>query len=55
LGNRLPYRDQAIFQATNGVPRKVNLLAHLALNIAALQQTERVSADHIQSAVEEMG
>jgi type II secretory pathway predicted ATPase ExeA len=46
---------EAIFQATNGLPRKVNLLAHLALNIAALQQAELVSADHIQSAVEEMG
>jgi general secretion pathway protein A len=46
---------EAIFQATNGLPRKVNLLAHLALNIAALQQAERISANHIQSAVEEMG
>lgn len=46
---------ESMFQATNGLPRKVNLLAHLALNIAALQKTEGVSADHIRSAVEEMG
>ena len=46
---------EAIYQATNGLPRKVNLLAHLALNIAALQKVQTVSAEHIQTAVEEMG
>lgn len=46
---------EAIFQATNGLPRKVNLLAHLALNIAALQQAKSVSAEHVQMAVEETG
>jgi type II secretory pathway predicted ATPase ExeA len=46
---------EGIFQATNGLPRKVNLLAHLSLNIAALQEASVVSADHIRSAVEEMG
>lgn len=44
---------EAVFQATNGLPRKVNLLAHLSLNIAALQQAQSVSAEHIQMAVEE--
>jgi len=46
---------EAIFQATNGLPRKINLLAHLSLNIAALQQAQEVSAEHIQKAVEETG
>jgi type II secretory pathway predicted ATPase ExeA len=46
---------EAIFQATNGLPRKVNLLAHISLNVAALQKAEAVSAEHIRTAVEEMG
>ncbi len=46
---------ESMFQATNGLPRKVNLLAHLSLNISALQESQLVSADHIRSAVEEMG
>lgn len=46
---------EAIFQATNGLPRKVNLLAHLSLNVAALQKAEAVSAEHIRTAVGEMG
>ena len=46
---------EAIFQATNGLPRIVNLLAHLSLNVAALQQAKAVSAEHILTAVEEMG
>lgn len=46
---------EALFQATNGLPRKVNLLAHLSLNIAALKQAQTVSIEHIQLAVEETG
>jgi type II secretory pathway predicted ATPase ExeA len=46
---------EALFQATNGLPRKVNLLAHFSLNIAALQKTQEVTAEHIQKAVEETG
>lgn len=46
---------EALFQATNGLPRKINLLAHLSLNIAALQQVQEVTAEHIQKAVEETG
>jgi general secretion pathway protein A len=44
---------EALFQATNGLPRKVNLLAHLSLNLAALQQARMVAIEHIQLAVEE--
>lgn len=46
---------EAIFQATNGLPRKVNLLAHISLNVAALQKAEAVSAEHIRTAVGEIG
>jgi len=46
---------EGMFQATNGLPRKVNLLAHLSLNIAALEEANVVTADHIRAAVEEMG
>jgi len=46
---------EALFQATNGLPRKVNLLAHLSLNIAALKQATTVAIEHIQLAVEETG
>lgn len=46
---------EALFQATNGLPRKINLLAHLSLNLAALQQARTVSIEHIQLAVEETG
>ncbi len=44
---------EAIYQATNGLPRKVNLLAHLSLNIAAMEQAQTVTAVHIQTAMEE--
>ncbi len=46
---------EAMFQATNGLPRKVNLLAHLSLNIAAIEQAQSVTAEHIQTAMEETG
>ena len=46
---------EALFQATNGPPRKVNLLAHLSLNVAALQQAQSVSSEHVHTAVEETG
>jgi type II secretory pathway predicted ATPase ExeA len=50
-----PQAIEAIFQATNGLPRKVNLLAHLALNIAALENAQSITGEHIMTAVEEMG
>ncbi len=46
---------EAIFQATSGLPRKINLLAHLSLNIAAIVQAQAVTAEHIQTAMEEIG
>ena len=44
---------EAIFQATNGLPRKVNLLAHLAMNAAALDRAGSVTAEHIRAAADE--
>lgn len=44
---------EALFQATNGLPRKVNLLAHLAMNAAAAQQAGSVTAEHVRAAVDE--
>lgn len=56
-GTELPLFDQpaleALFQATNGLPRKVNLLAHLALNVAALQNARSVAPEHVRAAVDE--
>ncbi|MBI5918100.1 MAG: AAA family ATPase [Nitrosomonadales bacterium] len=45
---------EAIFQATNGLPRKVNLLAHYALNAAALANAKIVTAEHVQAALPEI-
>lgn len=43
----------AIFQATGGLPRKVNLLAHHALMAAALARAQAVTAEHVQAAMQE--
>ncbi len=50
-----PESTEAMYQATNGMPRKVNLLAHFALNVAALENAQSVTAEHIMTAAEEMG
>jgi len=44
---------EALFQATNGLPRKVNLLAHPAMNAAAIQQAASVNAEYVRAAVDE--
>jgi type II secretory pathway predicted ATPase ExeA len=49
-----PAAEEAIFQATQGLPRKVNLLAHHALMAAALAKAKTVSAEHIQAALSEV-
>ena len=49
-----PAAQEALFQATSGLPRKVNLLAHHALLAAALDRSKSVSADHIQAALPEV-
>jgi general secretion pathway protein A len=49
-----PPAIEAIYQATNGLPRKVNLLAHHALLAAALARAKAVSADHVTAALPEV-
>lgn len=49
-----PAAHEALFQATGGLPRKVNGLAHHALLAAALARAKTVSADHVQAALPEV-
>jgi len=49
-----PAAIEALFQATHGKPRKVNRLAHYALLAAALAKTQRVTAEHLQAALDEV-
>lgn len=46
--------EEALFQATSGLPRKVNGLAHHALMAAALSRAKTVTADHVQAALPEV-
>ncbi len=48
-----PSAVEALFQATNGLPRKVNLLAHHALLAAALAKAKVATAEHVQAALPE--
>lgn len=45
---------EAIFQATQGMPRKINRLAHYALSAAALAKAKSVTCEHVQAALEEI-
>ena len=49
-----PAAQEAIFQATSGLPRKVSLLAHHALTAAALAAAKTVTAEHVESALPEV-
>lgn len=49
-----PAAMEAIYQATNGLPRKVNGLAHHALNAAALARAKSVTVEHVQAASAEV-
>jgi type II secretory pathway predicted ATPase ExeA len=44
---------EALFQATQGLPRKINLLAHHTLIAAALQKAKAATAEHVQAALSE--
>lgn len=50
-----PAAIEAIFQATSGLPRKINLLAHHTLIAAALGKHKAASAEHVQAALSELG
>ena len=49
-----PPAVEALFQATQGMPRKINRLAHYALTSAALVKAKTVTIEHVQSAREEL-
>lgn len=49
-----PAAMEALFQATSGLPRKVNLLAHHALMAAALAKGKVVAAGHVEAALPEV-
>ena len=46
---------EALFQATQALPRKVNRLAHYALTAAAIAKAKTVSVEHVQAALTEIG
>ena len=46
---------EAIFQATQALPRKVNRLAHYSLTAAAIANERSVNAQLVQSALQEIG
>lgn len=49
-----PPAQEALFQASAGLPRKVNLLAHHSLLASALARAKTVSHDHVQAALPEV-
>jgi general secretion pathway protein A len=49
-----PAALEAIFQATSGLPRKINKLAHYALFAAAVAKAKSVSAEHVTQALPEV-
>lgn len=48
-----PSAQEALFQASSGLPRKFNLIAHHALLAAALAKAKSVTTEHLQSAMTE--
>jgi type II secretory pathway predicted ATPase ExeA len=49
-----PPAVEALFQASRGMPRQVNRLAHYALSAAAIAKARAVASDHVQAALEEL-
>lgn len=45
---------EALFQASRGLPRKVNRIAHYALAAAALSNQHQVNENHLQTALDEL-
>jgi type II secretory pathway predicted ATPase ExeA len=56
-GTSLPLFETAslevLYQATHGLPRKVNRVAHYALSAAAIAKAKQVTCEHVQCAAEE--
>ena len=49
-----PPAVEAMFQASRGLPRKVNRIAHYALTAAALDGAHQVNEIHLQTALDEL-
>lgn len=49
-----PAAQEALYQASHGLPRRINRIAHYALSAAALAHSRLVNAEHLHSAVEEL-
>jgi type II secretory pathway predicted ATPase ExeA len=49
-----PPAIEALFQASQGMPRKVNRLAHYALTSAAIANARTVTDAHLQTALDEV-
>ena len=49
-----PPAAEALFQASRGLPRQINRIAHYALSAAALDNARTVNADHLQRALDEL-
>ena len=49
-----PAAQEALYQASHGLPRRINRIAHYALSAAALAKSRLVTAEHLQCAVEEV-
>jgi general secretion pathway protein A len=49
-----PAAIEALFQATQGLPRKVNRTAHYALSAAALAKVRQITIEHVQAALDEV-
>lgn len=50
-----PAAIEAVFQATSGLPRRVNQLSHFSLLAAAMAKAKAVSAEHVSAALPEIG
>lgn len=44
-----PGAFEALYQATNGLPRKLNRLAHYAMSAAALAKLRQITAEHVSA------
>lgn len=49
-----PAAIETLFQATQGMPRKINRAAHYALSAAALAKLRQITSEHVQTALDEV-
>ena len=49
-----PPAAEALFQGSGGLPRQINRIAHYALSACALDNAHTVTAEHLQTALDEL-